>query len=134
MFRNYDRQEYDRQRILDKYMIYKLVGFGRECAPVRCAFSAHCHTKQGAARPPAHRSFAAYYSTPKNKQNLLNLSRPHPGLFSFHGTTETMEYEVPCPCPTHCSFVDPFGNILGSKCTGATIPSYFFRFFLFFCF
>jgi hypothetical protein len=43
----------------------KLVGFGRACAPVRCAhpsFWAHFHAKQGAARPPAaHRSFAASY-------------------------------------------------------------------------
>jgi hypothetical protein len=33
----------------------KLVGFGRACAPVRCAhpsFWAHCHPKRGAARPP----------------------------------------------------------------------------------
>ncbi len=32
-----------------------LVGFGRACAPVRCAhpsFWAHYHAKQGAARPP----------------------------------------------------------------------------------
>jgi hypothetical protein len=35
--------------------INKLVDFGRACAPVRSAhpyFWAHCHTKQGAARPP----------------------------------------------------------------------------------
>jgi hypothetical protein len=39
-----------------------LVGFGRACAPERCAhlsFWAHCHAQWGAARPPAHRSFAA---------------------------------------------------------------------------
>ncbi len=102
---------------------------------MRCAhpsFSAHCHTRQGAARPPANRSFAAYYSTPRNKQNLSDLCRPHPGFFSFHGTTEAMKYEVPFPCPTHRSFADPFGNILGSQCTGATIRPNFFRFFLFF--
>jgi hypothetical protein len=54
------------------------------------------------------------------------------GLFSFHGTTEAMKYKVPFPCPTHRSFADPFGNILGSKCTGATIRPNYFRFFLFF--
>ncbi len=33
-----------------------LVGFGRACAPVRCAHPslwAHCHPKRGAARPPS---------------------------------------------------------------------------------
>jgi hypothetical protein len=32
-----------------------LVGFGRACAPVRCAhpsFWAHCQAQEGAARPP----------------------------------------------------------------------------------
>jgi hypothetical protein len=40
----------------DPRWIYdRLVGFGRACAPVRCAhpsFWAHCLAKQGAARPP----------------------------------------------------------------------------------
>ncbi len=38
------------------------MGFGRACAPVRCAhpsFWAHQHAKRGAARTPARRSFAA---------------------------------------------------------------------------
>jgi hypothetical protein len=113
----------------------ELVGFGLACAPVRCAHPSFWNPlprQTGrCASPPAHRSFAAYYSTPKNKQNLSNLGRPHTGLFSFHGTTEAMKYEVPCPCPTHRSFADPFGNILGSTCTGATIRPNFFRFFLF---
>jgi hypothetical protein len=73
-------------------------------------FSSLPHITGRCAPPPAHRSFAAYYLTPKIKQNLSNLGRPHPGLFSFHGTTEAMKYEVPCPCPTHRSFADPFGN------------------------
>ncbi len=51
-------------------IILKLVGFGRACAPVRCAhpsFWAHYHPKRGAARPsPAHGSFSAFYSSPKN--------------------------------------------------------------------
>ncbi len=41
--------------VFRKRDIQTLVGFGLACAPVRCAhpsFSAHCHTKQGAARPP----------------------------------------------------------------------------------
>ncbi len=44
-----------------KYNI--LVGFGRACAPVRCAhlsFWSHCHYQRGSARPPAYRSFAAF--------------------------------------------------------------------------
>jgi hypothetical protein len=50
--------------------IRRLVGFGRACAPVRCAhpsFWAYYHPKRGAARPsPAHGSFSAFYSSPKN--------------------------------------------------------------------
>jgi hypothetical protein len=49
------------------------------------------------APPPAHRSFAASYSTPKNIYNLSNLGRPHQELFSFHWTTEAMKNEDPCP-------------------------------------
>ena len=50
-------------------LIKGLVGFGRACAPLRCAhpsFWAHYHAKRGAARPPAHRSFAGSYLPPKN--------------------------------------------------------------------
>ncbi len=42
------------------------MGFGRACAPVRCAhpsFWAHLFAKRGAARPPVHRSFAASHSS-----------------------------------------------------------------------
>ncbi len=49
------------------------MGFGRACAPVRCAhpsFWALCHAQRGAARPLAHGSFAA---PPKIKK--LNTSR-----------------------------------------------------------
>ena len=42
-----------------------------------------------------------------------------------------MKYEVPCPFPTHRSVAESFGNILGSKCIGATIRPNFSRFFLF---
>jgi hypothetical protein len=45
-----------------KSVIRKLVGFGRACAPMRCAhpsFWAHCHAKQGAARPPPPLPIAA---------------------------------------------------------------------------
>ncbi len=46
------------------------------------------------APPPAHRSFAASYSTPKNIYDISNLGRPRTGLFSFHWTTEAMKQEV----------------------------------------
>jgi hypothetical protein len=49
----------------------QLVGFGLACAPVRCAhpsFWTHYHAQRGAARPPAHRSFAA---PPKIKNKLF---------------------------------------------------------------
>jgi hypothetical protein len=49
----------------------------------------------GRCAPPAHCSFGASYSTPKNIYNLSNLGRPRQGLFSFHWTTE--KYEDPCP-------------------------------------
>ncbi len=116
---------------LPPYEYHELVGCGLACAPVRSAnpsFRVHC-TSNGALRAPAHRSFAASYSTPKNIYNLSNLGRPCQGLFSFHWTTEAMKYEVPCPRPTHHSFADPSGNIFGVKlCTDATIRPYFFRF------
>jgi hypothetical protein len=108
-----------------------LAARARPCAARSRLFQLIARHNRALRAPPAHRSFAAYYSTPKNKLNLWNFGRPHPGLFSFHGTTEAMKYEVPCPCPNHRSFADPFGNILGSKCTGATIRPNFFRFFLF---
>ncbi len=36
---------------------------------------AHCHAKQGACAPPTHRSFAAFSSYSKNKNNLPNSGR-----------------------------------------------------------
>ena len=73
------------------------------------------------APPLADLSFAAYYSTPKDKQNLSNWGRPHQGLFSFHWTTEAMKYEVRAPAPcTHRSLAEDFD-----------LSPNFFRFFLF---
>ncbi len=55
-----ERWAYYERVLLWTYMILvnhkptKLVGFGRACAPVRCAhpsFFTHCHLKRGAARP-----------------------------------------------------------------------------------
>jgi hypothetical protein len=61
-----------------------LVGFGRACAPVRCAhpsFWAHRHAKQGAARPAAHRSFAAFFRIPKTKLIYLTRAARVKGFF-----------------------------------------------------
>jgi hypothetical protein len=87
------RQEYDRtkdrQRILGKYMIdyWVLAAHARPCA-ARTRLFELIATPNGALRaPPAHRTYAASYSTPKNIYNLSNLGRPHQGLFSFHWTT-----------------------------------------------
>ncbi len=74
-------------------VINLLVGFGRACAPVRCAhpsFWAHCNAKQGAALP-THRSFAAFYSYSKNKIIYQTRAARVKG-FSFNSTTETREY------------------------------------------
>jgi hypothetical protein len=54
------------------------VGFGRACA--HPSFWAHRHGHRGAARPVAHRSFAAFSLYSKNKNNLPNLGRPREGL------------------------------------------------------
>ncbi len=69
-----------------------LVGFGRACAPVRCAhlsFWANCHAQRGAARPPAHRSFAApqkYKNTlfPETKCFPSGPNSGHQGRISLH--------------------------------------------------
>jgi hypothetical protein len=49
------------------------------------------------APPPAYRSSAVSYFTPKNILNLSNLGRPRQGPFSFHRNTEAMKYEVHLP-------------------------------------
>jgi hypothetical protein len=108
--------------------IYLLVGFGRACAPVRCVhppFWAHCHAERGAARPPAHRSFAASYLTHKNILNLSNLGHPRQGLFSFNRTTEAMKY---APRPAHRSFADPFPAIFWGQ-NYVSVPPYALIFF-----
>ncbi len=114
---NRNKKIFSRQATI--FFIFKIIYEPSVFWPrVRCvhpSFSADCHTKQGAARPPPPiaASLLMYNSAPKNKLNLSNLGRPNSALFSFHGTTEAMNYEVPCPCRTHRSFADPFGNIWG---------------------
>jgi hypothetical protein len=58
-------------------ILNKLVGFGRACAPVRCAYLSFglINTRNGALRaPPAHRSFAASYLSPKALPQARNRS------------------------------------------------------------
>jgi hypothetical protein len=73
-----------------------LVGLGRACAPVFLG-SLPRQTGRCCPPPPAHRSFAVSYLTPKNILNLLNLGRPSQRPFSFHWNTEAMKYEVHLP-------------------------------------
>jgi hypothetical protein len=89
-----------------KCTMEKLVGFGLACAPVRCAhpsFWAHCHAKRGAARPPAHRSLAASYSSSKKMYYFQKVKLPsgpslgRQGRISFHWTTEALKYNIPHP-------------------------------------
>ncbi len=64
----------------------------------------------------------------------IELGPPTSRAFFFpldHRGYEIWDPLPPRPRPTHRSFADPFGNILGSKCTDATIRPNFFRFFLF---
>jgi hypothetical protein len=66
----------------------QLVGFGRACAPVRCAhpsFWAHYHAKRGAARPPPPPSpsqLRCFLFTPQNFPLGPNSGRQ--GHISFH--------------------------------------------------
>ncbi len=99
-----DRQEYDRQRTQGKYMITS--GFWPRVraralrAPV---FLESCHAHRGAARPP-----------------FPSQLRCSPKIHKIYRT-------LSLPPPSHRSFGDPSGNIVGSKlCTGATIGPNFF--------
>jgi hypothetical protein len=120
--------------IVHKTLYSLLVGFGRACAPVRSAhpsFWAHGHSERGAARPPpARRSFAASYSTPKNiyiKSSSSSFIYSHniksftcgPRVFQFF----IYKYKIYRTWAAHV-FADPSGNIF---CTGA--PKFFVFFF-----
>ncbi len=66
--------------------IGKLVGFGRACAPVRCAqpsFWAHCYAQRGASRPPPiAASLLLIYPPPQNLSSDPNSGSQ--GRLSFH--------------------------------------------------
>ncbi len=113
------------------------MGFGRACAPVRCAHPSswvHYHAKRGAARPPPPRpsQLHCFLFYPQKYIKSVELGPPTSRAFFF--SQEHRGYELwgpPAPRIANRSFADPSGNILGSKlCTGATIrPNFFFGFF-----
>jgi hypothetical protein len=107
------------------------VGFCRACAPVRCAhpsFGTHCHAKRALRAPPRPSQLRCFLFDPQKYIKSLEL-----GPFTwrvFFCPLDRRGYEVPCPRPTHRSFADPSGNVLGSKVyTDATIRTNFFGFF-----
>ena len=73
----------DLERRIRSSIYHILVGFGLACAPVRCAhpsFWAHCYAQLGAARPPAHRSYAAPLEIKIDYfQNKMSSFRPELG-------------------------------------------------------
>ena len=88
-------------------------------APV---FWGHCQAKRGAARPPVHRSFAASYSYPKNKNNLPNSGRRVKGyiLSTLPPRPESIQSDRPSiqsselgPPPPHLQ--ESVAHPLGSK-------------------
>jgi hypothetical protein len=106
------------------------VGFGRACAPVRCAhpsFWTHCHAQRGALRPPpAHRSFAAPTKI-KNRLYIETKSFPSSpksaarGVYFSTGLSCTLlSYIAPYwttlhPFELRCallSYAAPFGSTL----------------------
>ncbi len=69
------------------------MGLCRACAPVRCAhpsFWAHCHAKQGTARPPPIKASLLFLRIPKIK--IIYLAARVKSFFSFNSTTEAREY------------------------------------------
>jgi hypothetical protein len=58
---------------------YKLVGFGRACAPLCCAHAPVFLANGALHAPLAHRSFAAFYLPPKTFPNS-----GRQGRISFH--------------------------------------------------
>jgi hypothetical protein len=107
-----------------------LASRARPCA-ARTRLFGFSATPNGALRaPPAHCSFAASYSTPKNIYNLSNLSRPRPGLLSFQWTTEAMKYEVPSPTPPIAAVLILPAIFLGSNYVA--MRPYALNFFVFF--
>ncbi len=73
--------------------------FGRACAPVRCAhpsFWAHCHTNQGAARPPPIEASLLVIQPPKPKK-ICRIRAPH--VMGFYFPLDHRGHEIGSPLP-----------------------------------
>ncbi len=127
--------------------IVLLVGFGRACAPVRCAhpsFLTHCHSYRGAVRPspPIKASLLLirppkinkiYWNSPPAWRAFQKISpslqawtwASHvKGFFLSTGPQRLWNRRSPAPCPACRSFADPSGNSGSKLCTGETFYEY----------
>ncbi len=94
-------------------VINKLVGFGRACAPVRCAHPsswAHCHVKRGAARPPSPPIAASLFLIlpPKIYEICRTWAAHVKGLFLSTGTQRLWNMMSTCPPIPNRSFLLSF--------------------------
>ncbi len=113
--------------------IHNQWGFGRACAPV---FLSSLPPPNGALRapPPRKSQLRCLFFDPQKYRKSIQLGPPMSRTFFF--PLDRRGYEVLSALrPTHRSFADPSGNILGSKLyTGAAIRTNFFSVYLFFSF
>jgi hypothetical protein len=114
------------------------VGFGRACAPVRCArpsFWVHCHAKRGAARPPPSQ-LRCFLFDPQKYLHSIELGPPTSRAFFY--PVDHRGYEIGSPLPprpTHRSFAVSSGNVFGvNLCTNATRRPNVLGFFFFYSF
>ncbi len=97
------------------------MGFGRACAPVRCAhpsFWAHGRSERGAAGspPPRPLQLRCFLFDPQKYIKSIELGPPTSRAFFF--PLDHRGHEIwgpPAPRPAHRSFADPAGNIFGVK-------------------
>ncbi len=119
------------------------MGFGRACAPVRCAhpsFWAHCHPKRGAARPPPPIAASLLLIRPQ-KPNKIYWTRDANvmGIFLSTGPQRLWNMRSLAPAPPSTASLILLTIFLGSTyctvCTEATIrPNYFVFFYSFWIF
>ncbi len=109
------------------------MGFGRACAPVRCAhpsFWVHCHTNRGAAPTPPSQ-LRCFSFDPHKYIKSIQLGPPTSNAFftplDHMQTAEAMKYEVPWPRPSQLrwSFPQYFGVKIMCRCDHTP---YFFGF------
>ncbi len=89
-------------------------------------------TPNGALRAPPPRPSQLRCFLFEPEKYIKSIGPPTSRAFFFPLDHRGYEILGPLPPrPAHRSFAYPFDNILGSKCTGATISNNFFRLFLF---